>query len=183
MSKMTSIRKTSVLAKPIIYIPLGLLFIFVFPTWLLVTLMPYGKTLLIACLLAYYILLMGLILFLIHEVKRMSQDNIKPNKLKACEKSSNIQPVKDNILNYIIIPVLVLGLISPAFILAYQLYSYTNTGIWLSLSIIEVMVTWGNYWAISPHTWFGFHETLNYINISVPIALLAFLLLNLVNDD
>ncbi len=65
----------------------------------------------------------------------------------------------------------------PIAVLAYQLWVLANTGVWPSLSVMTLLVTWmperlEGSWLLNPQSWFGLHKVVIGL-LDLPLALAA----------
>lgn len=54
--------------------------------------------------------------------------------------------------------------VAPACMFIYQLYLYMRNGEWTSYSVIDLLIYFGNKWAMYPYDWLGFWKVLELIN-------------------
>ena len=57
--------------------------------------------------------------------------------------------------------------------LVYQIYTYLQTGTWIPISLITAFQWLGAEWAITPNSWHGLYEVLDFIPLSLTIFVLG----------
>jgi hypothetical protein len=65
-----------------------------------------------------------------------------------------------------LLPILLIGIVAAAVILAWQLYSYLRFGAWPALSIVTLLNLLQIGWAQAPRDWIGLHALLDAIPLS-----------------
>lgn len=68
-----------------------------------------------------------------------------------------------------------LGLMGSLFILAFQVLMWLKHSIWKPISVVTGLRWFELDWAFSPHSWFGLHDLLAFIPLSIALPVLSFL--------